>query len=574
MKIFAILALGLLQVPALNALAQLPVLKRSDVVFMYQAGRQTYQDYGATVLAWGGRPTAKSLEEAKGLKFFGSVGMVTEFSRYYERFPQTYEQGLCRDVQGQPYKVPWLTDHQHKGVPYWWCCTRQPLFRQYITERVADTVKAGAEGVHLDDHLGTAGGLWLGGCFCDRCVEQFHDFLKGLPKEELTRPGIEDPGNFNFRDALRDWLKQKPGRKVTQHPLWSQWRIYQLRGAAEFMAELRALAARTAGHPVPMSANAGLLWPTHLSDYQALDYFSAELDHHAPQRRFSDAPLVAYRLADAVSRPLASTASGQDWAFIKENNLPGLVQGWIALSYAAGHGLMVPNRQWCYTPEKGTHWYAGPPEKFVPLFQFVRQHAGLFDDYRSYADLTVALSHRTFDRDSGKVVSLCGKLAAANLSYRLALGSDEIVDHPLPVEQVRQARHLLIVEPKDFSPADQQTLASVPQARRCATVAQALADVRPAVRAGASAPFRIFPRVKSGSAVIHLVNWSYDAARDGVQSLKDVRLELDAEALGVPGANEVQWFAPDKQRATLPVQQRSVVVPELGLWAVLEVKGQ
>ncbi len=32
------------------------VLKRSDVVFMYQSDRQTYADYGATVLAWAPGP--------------------------------------------------------------------------------------------------------------------------------------------------------------------------------------------------------------------------------------------------------------------------------------------------------------------------------------------------------------------------------------------------------------------------------------------------------------------------------------------------------------------------------------
>ena len=139
------------------------VVNRSDVVFMYQADRAIYAQYGATVLAWGGKPTPKSLAEAAGVKFFGSVGMVTEFARYYDRFPETYEQGLCRDIQNQPVKVPWLTDHQHHGKPYWWCCTQQPLFRKYLTERVVETVQAGAAGLHIDDHLGTAGGLWLGG---------------------------------------------------------------------------------------------------------------------------------------------------------------------------------------------------------------------------------------------------------------------------------------------------------------------------------------------------------------------------------------------------------------------------
>lgn len=574
MKSFTLLAFSLVLVPEFTALAQIPVLKRSDVVVMYQAGRQTYLDYGATVLAWGGTPTARSLAEAQGLKFFGSVGMVTEFSRYYERFPQTYEQGLCRDAQGRPYKVPWLTDHQHKGVPYWWCCTRQPWFRQYLSERVVETVKAGADGVHIDDHLGTAGGIGEGGCFCDRCVAEFPAYLKTLPTEELRRLGLRDLDHFNYRDVVRRWSEEKPGRKVPQHPLWSIWRAYQLAGAAEFMAHLRALAAQTAGHPVPIGANACLLWGPHLCDYPSVDLFSAEIPHHAAARRWSDDPLVAYRLADAVGRPLAATASGGDWAFVKEQNLPGLVQGWIALSYAAGQCLMAPNRQWCYTPEKGTHWYEGPKEKFAPLYQFVRQHAALFDDYQNHADLTVAFAQRTFDRAAGKVIGLCNQLAAANLSYRLALGGNEVVDHPLPAEAVRHAARLLVLEPKDFAPGDQALLAAARPEQRYATVEDALAQVVPAARLETPAAVRLLPRVKSGAAVVHLVNWDYDATRDKTRPTQNVRLKLDLQALGVPGATEARLFAPDAPPVTLTVQQATVTVPELRLWAILELRAR
>jgi hypothetical protein len=540
---------------------------------MYETGRQTYEDYGATVLAWGGKPTANSLEQARGLKFFGSVGMVTEFGRYYERFPQTYEQGLCRGLDGQPYKVPWLTDLQHKGIPFWWCCTRQPLFRQYISERVVETVKAGADGVHIDDHLGTAGALWSGGCFCDRCVEEFHDYLKALPASDLARQGIQDPASFNYRGVLRQWLAQKPGRKPQEHPLWSQWRIYQLQGAARFMAELRALAARTAGHAIPMGANAGLLWGNHLNDFKALDLFSAEIEHHASDRHFSDAPLVAYRLADAVGRPLASTASGWDWAYIKEHNLPGLVQGWIALSYAAGHCLMAPNRQWCYTPEKGTHWYEGPKATFAPLYQFVRQHSSLFDDYRNYADLTVAFSSRTFDRNPARLIAACGELAAANVSYCLALGGDEVVDHPLNADDLRLSPRLVVIEPQDLSGADREVLGHETHVQRYASISQAIAGITPAVRVKAPAPVRVLPRVKPGSAIVHLSNWGYDAANDGVQPLKNVLLNLELEALGVAGATEAELFSPGARPLKLPVTNRSVTVPELGLWSVVEIRG-
>ena len=572
MKAAAFLSAILFSVSSLTLPAQIPVLKRSDVVFMYQAGRPVYEDYGVTVLAWGGKPTPQALEEARGIRFFGSVGMVTEFGRYHERFPQTYEQGLCRDVQGQPYKVPWLTDHQHKGVPYWWCCTRQPLFRQYISERVIETVKAGAEGVHIDDHLGTAGGLWLGGCFCDRCVAEFREYLKSRPETDPARQGVADPAHFDYRETVRAWLAEKPGRKVTQHPLWPHYRVYQLRGGASFMAELRALAAKTAGRPVPMSANAGLTWGSHLNDYQTLDFFSAEVEHHAAQRRFDDSPLVAYRLAEAVRRPLTSTASGQDWAFVKEQKLPGLVRGWIALGYAAGQSLMAPHRQWCYTSEKGTHWYEGPKEKFAPLYRFVRQHQDLFDDYQTHADVTVAFSHLTYDRNAGKIMGLCRKLAAANLSYRLALGGDEIVDHPLPEKEIRQANRLLVIEPNDFSPDDQRLLATVEAARRLESVEAALTNVTPAARILGQSPVRVLPRVKPGAAVVHLLNWAYDSASDGVQPLRDARVGVDLAALSLPKAARATLFAPGQPPRPLPMDSGRLTVPELDLWAVLEIR--
>ena len=568
----ALCGLALSLCAAFAVQGQLPVLKRSDVVFMYQTARQTYEDYGATVLAWGGKPTPASLEQARGLKFFGSVGMVTEFGRYYERFPQTYEQGLCRGLDGQPYKVPWLTDLQHKGIPFWWCCTRQPLFRQYISERVVETVQAGADGVHIDDHLGTAGNLWNGGCFCDRCVGEFHDYLKTLPAGELARQGIQDPAAFNYRTVLLDWLAQKRGRRVLDHPLWSHWRIYQLQGAARFMEELRALAARTAGHPVPMGANAGLLWGNHLNDFKALDLFSAEIVHQASDRRLSDAPLVAYRLADAVGRPLASTASGWDWAYIKEQNLPGLVQGWIALSYAAGHCLMVPDRQWCYTPEKGTHWYEGPKEKFAPLYQFVRQHRGLFDDYRNYSDLTVVFSSRAFDRNPPRLIAACGELAAANLSYRVALAGDEVVDHPLKAEDLRLSPRLVVLEPQDLSAADRVVLAGETQAQRFPGIKQAIAGIVPAARVKTPAAARVLPRVKPGCAVVHLLNRSYNAASDSVRPLENLVLTLDLEALGVAGATRAEFFSPGAQPLELPVTDRSVRVPALGLWGLVEIR--
>jgi hypothetical protein len=571
--------LAVSSVPAVAAAAApaepMPVLKRSDVVFMYQAPKEIYEAYGATVLAWGGTPKAKSLEQAAGLKYFGSVGMVTEFSRYFERFPDSYDSGLCRNLKGEPFKVPWLTDHQHKGVPYWWCCTRQPVFRQYISERVVEIVKAGAHGVHIDDHLGTAGALFVdGGCFCGQCVSEFRAYLKQLAPEELEKMGIRDAGAFDYADTVRKWQSEQAGRKATSHPLWERWRGYQLWGAAAFMTELRALAARTAGKPVPMSANACLMWGPHLSDYQALDYFSAEIEHHASQKALNDEPLAAYRIAQAVKRPLAATASGGDWAFIKENNLHGLVQSWIALGYAAGNCLMAPNRQWCYTPQKGTHWYEGPREKFAPLYRFVRENAALFDGYETHADVVVAYAQRTFDKDRKKFADVCHQLAAANISFRLALGGDEVVDHALVLEELYSAPRALVLEPANFQRRDQETLQRLMALRWLNTVEGVLTKVKPAVHVSPEGGLRVLPRVKPGSAVIHIVNWKYQPERDTVEPAKNVRLTLDLKALGVAGAKSARVFAPQKDPASVPVVDSGVTVPEVGFWSMVELRAE
>ncbi len=551
------------------------VLKQSDVVFMYQADQATYEQYGATVLAWGGTPTASSREMADkaGVKFFASVGMVTEFSRYYERFPQSYEAGLCRDLDGQPVKVPWLTDHQHKGVPYWWCCTHQPQFRQYLRERVVESVQAGADGLHIDDHLGTAGGLWLGICFCDQCVAAFQHYLQLQPAETRVRLGVNAPADFDYRDVLRQWraaAATDQQRPVTQHPLWSEWTVFQGRAAAQFMLELRELAATTAGRPIPVGANAGLLWPRHLADYQAIDLFSAETDHHAGDTRLTDLPLVAYRMADAVERPYAATAGGGDWAYIKEHELPGIVRSWVALAYAAGHCFMVPHRQWCYTAEKGTHWYDGPADRFAPLYRFVRAHAQWLDGYHSHADVAVVLPHQSFAQDPQRWFDMLQQLAAANVSYRIVLTGDELVDRPLTASALTGGQLCLVPDRASLLPADAELLeAYAAEHTTYASVPEVLSAVAPAVRVQADGMVRALPRIAAGSAVVHLLNYQYDVKRDDVTPIANVAVQVDLQTLGVAGAATCRVLAPDAPPQTLPVDAGRVTVPQLGLWSLL-----
>ena len=81
----------------------------------------------------------------------------------------------------------------------------------------------------------------------------------------------------------------------------------------------------------------------------------------------------------------AATAAGWDWAYVKAHDRRELIRFWIALAYAHGQFFMTPHpsRQWCFTGDLGTHWFAAPIDRFAPLYQFIRRNAGLFDDYDS-----------------------------------------------------------------------------------------------------------------------------------------------------------------------------------------------
>jgi hypothetical protein len=140
----------------------------------------------------------------------------------------------------------------------------------------------------------------------------------------------------------------------------------------------------------------------------------------------------------------------------------------------------------------------------------------------------------------------------------------------LTPEALRACPKLLIPERSDFLPADRALVESLgTDVKVYATAAEILADVKPAVQTKADGVVRALPRVATGSAVVHLLNYAYDAARDDVTPLTNVQVRLDLRALGVPQANTCRFLTPDAPPQTLSVADGAVTVPTLGLWGLL-----
>ncbi len=487
-------------------------LDGDDVVFMYPAADPAvYAEYGCTVLAWGGAATGAAVRQLStaGVHPTASMWCLTAGVGRLTADADLRD-AVARDIDGNPIPVWWLFDQARDGTPAWFGCTNHPAFRAHCRQRVAEEMRGGAAGLHVDDHLGTAHTVaFLNGCFCDYCMAAFGRWLErhGTPAA-LAAAGVTRWADLDYRALVRTVAPDDAAYRanVDAVPLRAEFLDCQLQLAAEHVRQLGALAAEIVQRPVTLSANTALPELPHLVVAPHLTHLVGEVPHHA-ERGTADLhdAVRAYRMADAIGKPLAATARGQDWAWVKANGSTNLVKVWIALGHCAGHRLMAPHRQWCFTPDRGTDWYDAPAGAYAPLYRFVRRHPGLFRG-------TVARGPLAAPADAPRTFA-----AAAD---RAAL--DRAVGRPMPV------------------------------------------------RAG---DVWIFPRrCPDGSVVVHLLNLDYAPADDHVAPRADLVVTLPREA-GDPETVTATVYAYDAAPESVAVSRSNgtftLTVPELRIWAVV-----
>ena len=476
-----------------------------------------YAEYGCTVLAWGGAATGATVRQlsAMGVHPTASIWCLTAgVDRLIA--DADLRDAVARDIDGRPIPVWWLFDQARDGTPAWFGCTNHPAFRAHCRQRVAEEMRGGAAGLHVDDHLGTAHSVaFLNGCFCDHCMAAFRQWLErhGTPAAMATA-GVTRWSDLDYRALVRTVAPDDAAYRANMAsvPLRAEFLDCQLQLAAEHVRQLGALAAEIVQRPITLSANTALPELPHLVVTPHLTHLVGEVPHHAEQGTTGLADAVyAYRMADTIGKPLAATARGQDWAFVKANGSVNLVKIWIALGQCAGHRLMAPHRQWCFTLDRGSDWYAGPDEAYAPLYRFVRRHPDLF-----------------------RGTTTQGPLAP-------------------PVDV-----------PRTFATAADR-----------AALDRALAEGNPTpLRAGNA---WVFPRrCPDGSLVVHLLNLDYAPAGDRVVPLADLIVTVP-RGDGTPDVETATLYAYDAEPASVVVRRSdgmfALTVPELRIWAVVHLAG-
>lgn len=575
---------------AMCSAADPPGLRRSDVVFMYDNPKMI-EPYGCTVLGWAGSSDPKRVEAAhqKGVRLFSSsVGFLTEFSGVID-FSPDFLDAACRNFAGEPFVVPWLWDHKHKGQPAYWWCTNSPQYRKYLESRIVRIMKGPLDGLHIDDYRGTSGAVtWLSACFCRHCTDGFRKYLaEAVPKEKLAALGIKDLSTFDYRQFLLDRgvKPEEYNRKRAGLPLAAEFLDFHVKANNRYVAEYRRRAEQLRGKPLALCVNSGVTDPHGLVIAPQLTYFCCEVGHNAASRKVPLHPIYAYKLGDGVDRPVASTASGQDWAYVKEHNLPGQVRTWVALSYAFGHHFMAPHRQWCYTQEKGTHWYDGPTEAYAPLYQFVRRNARLLDDYQAVAPVAVIYDNAARRKGMGNIEPISAALAERNIPFTVAVAGDDWLDYRLEADRLSQFQAVVVAADFAKSPIDNAQKRLLDQVRAAGRLVVWPDDkslsrlVPPPIVVEGTNEIMAVPRAhgndRRAPAVIHLLNRRYDGAKDAAVATDSLVLRLHSGLFDGRKFKQAVIHAPasDPLRLKVAAEKEGLVVrvPRLDLWAIVEL---
>jgi len=560
-------------------------MRHSDVVFMYgPKSPDLYDAYGTTAVLWSGGKEAAKEARARGVHYQGSIWFLTAWGDRLAEDPELLK-AVCVDIEGKPVEVPWLTDHRQK-LPNYWGCTNAPHYRDYIKRQAIEAVQGDFAGLHIDDHCGTSAcASYAGGCFCKHCISGFRLYLKErYTEKQLAAMGVQDVETFDYAVYVRQFAqnRQEYIERRFSIPLYMAFMNFQARAGSAFVAEVRVVAEKAAGRSLTLSANCGLPSPLHLADYQHLDILCSEIDLHASAGRPSGASHLAYKVADAIRRPLAATASGWDWAWIAAQDKPGLVKTWVAESYAFGHRLMAPHHQWAYTSEKGTHWWDGQTGDFAPLYKYIATHRKLFDGFEPVSDVVLIFNSPAAYRGQGHYADVAAFLASNNIQYRVAMAGGDWVDERLSSKDLRSARQV-VVTTQELLDADQSAvLTSLEKSGKLIAwqgPSSCQGKLLPNVRVqGAENVWAILrANAQTGEVAIHLLNRSFALDQDRTTRTGRFTVTMDGDILkGRHFRSAVLHSIPDGSSTGIRIisdsKQTAVDIPELDLWGVVILK--
>ncbi len=509
-----------------------------------------------------------------------NVWMLTATNRFLYQHPE-YQKAVCVDIEQNPITPGWL-DSEYRGIKSYWGCTNNPLYRKLLMERAEIGIKAGANMLHLDDHMGTAAAaIHSGGCFCSYCMKGFNFWLqKNYSSAELESMNIPNIQDFNYAQMVKDagfstLEKYNQGINRNQVPLHDKFLAYQLEAAAATVKQLSVVAASVAGREVPVGVNSWNLDPTQLATAHYADYFSNEVQHFNVEDL---TPPFVYRLGTALDKPVFSTGTGEDWILAGEKDMPVRIKRWIATAYAHGHFFMYSWNKWGFSEETGTQWYQIPIEYYEQYCNFISENPELFDGFEPVETIAILYENEVIRNGNNEVKNICRDLNYANIPNGLAVSGDEWLVHPLTQKDLSDFDCLIIPTATNLSVNEKELLDEYAQDHKIVnwtTSEETVSKLPRLLKIENTDKVWALPRKKENKMVIHLLNQDYDEQLDKMNIKSGFQLFLDNQLTGNTDRT-FTLYLPNEKPVKLNTQKvkngTMATIPSLDLWGIVKVE--
>ncbi len=594
------LAAGLIVRSHVLAAGERSSLALSDVFFsqphydFFRTG--IYEPYGVDWTAWGFLPLIRGRTNMAGyhraIERHREAGIGFQARVEWDAvrngmpvFAPENDEAAIRDLAGEIITVPWFAGET-------WFCSHQPLFQAYLRYQIDLALSDADEGrapdaLMFDCQTATPLTYHYGGCFCDRCLEDFHGWLlvQKARGRSLSDESV-DLAAFDYREHLRargytvEDYNESVKRWPNFIPFSEEYRLFQLQYLQTLIQQFIDYAREQVGDSLAFSTSAPLTHAPRLVHNEAFSHYTLEANHHADQRAPADVMFTHYKLADAIKRPLVLTAlPNPDWLTMALEGRPNLARSWIAQAYASGALFMVPIEQWAYRGT-GHLWYRSRPGEYAAVYQFIQRQSALFNEYEPVAQIALLYVHAAFRRNSQTLHAAVRTLTRASVPFRLFIAGDEWWPYPESVSATDNfVRLLTTTDVVRVDEAQRDFLVSLGER------AQSLVDFRNSAdwndwRIRMSAPSIIaLPRQRLGeasaSAVCHLLNRNYSATDERFSPPGEFTVKIPRNIYGnVFGRATLHAPGADSQtlRVTNDSEITEILVPNLNYWAVLELR--
>lgn len=535
---------------------------------------------------------------AQGKLFFAEMRPLTHLGKMFEYVMNDpgLQDAVCVDFTLNPIKINWMANRSYKGRPVYFYCSNHPRYRAFLRHQIFMFAAAGVDGVMVDDGGGTPFVSGVGGCCCQYCLAGFREYLRRkYDAEQLRARGIDDLDNLDYRQVLLkhadDHDSLRMALRLNEIPLAGDFSDFLKRSDADLFQSLQRMASQLSGKHLPMAWDNVNVDGRYQLYYRFLDLFLPEIDYQqfatdgrGDDTKFPPGIVLLDKYADALGKWHSFTPAPAAWSAIKRKNLTGLLRLWIAASYANGGLPRYPRKGWCFG--ETSRWYYPPKEAFEPLYDFVRTHQELFDDYEAVAQVGVLFADPSAN-PSGSLKRICESLVNLNVPFGVVVAGNEWVPNRLAPGDAKRFDLLLIPEPVKLDAGQQQVVEGWKNQKTAISisqkddVAQRLAGrLDPLTALESKSSVWLFPRVipgkKGASTVCHLINWDYDAQKNQTTPQKAVKVRLGSALAGGRCTTKVTYHAIGKGPQSLEFMVRNdglhVTVPEVELWGILRLE--